>query len=104
MNSRRATNAALRKTGEGQFELSGDVGFKTASALLKNSIAQFAGERALRVDMAGVNNTDSAGLALVIEWTRQALAAGQDLKFTSVPAQLLSLADISDAKELLPLA
>ena len=100
-----ATNAAqLRKTGEGQFELSGDVGFRTANVLLKSSRTQFAGQPTIRVDMAGVNNTDSAGLALVIEWARQALAAGQDLKFSSVPAQLLSLADISDAKELLPLA
>jgi phospholipid transport system transporter-binding protein len=98
------SEAALQKTGEGQFKLTGEMGFKTANALLKSSRVQFAGQQTVRVDMADVHHTDSAGLALMIEWTRLALVAGQDLKFTSVPAQLLSLAEISDAKELLPLA
>ena len=97
------SDAVLEKVGEGQFKLSGDMIFKTANALLKTSCAQFEDQKNLTIDMAGVRSTDTAGLALMIEWVRHTLGTGKQIRFTSVPAQLLALAEISDVQELLPI-
>lgn len=87
------------------FVVEGELNMMTVPALLQTMHDQFpsnGGEA--HIDLAGVTRSDSAGLALLVEWLR--LARGRDirLQFHNLPSQLQEIARISDLTPLLPLA
>jgi phospholipid transport system transporter-binding protein len=96
-----SSRAKLESLGGGRFRVSGVLDAGTAGELLKQSKDRFANERQLDIDLAGVSEGDSAGLALMIEWLRIANEAKQALSFHNVPGQISALARISDIEELL---
>jgi len=96
-----AAPGALAAAGPGRFELSGDVGFADAARLLDEGDAAFGAMRRAEVDLSSVARVDSAGLALLLEWSLAARAAGRELSYRNVPPALASLAGISDVAELL---
>jgi phospholipid transport system transporter-binding protein len=53
------------------------------------------------LDLGGVGRADSAGLALLVEWSRQARRGRTALRFVNVPAQIRSLARVSHLEWLL---
>ena len=86
------------------LQVRGDLTFATVTALLAASQPLFAARTGrLQVDLAGVGRADSAGLALLIEWLRLARAAGCELSFQAVPAQLQAIAAASGLTDMLPL-
>lgn len=91
----------LAAAGGGRFELSGDVGFADAARLLAEGDAAFAGQDRVEVDLARVARVDSAGLALLLEWSLAARDAGCVLAYRNVPPAIASLAGISEVAELL---
>lgn len=90
--------------GDGRFRLSGVLGFGTVSEALHQSRHMFAEHKRIEVDLAGVEGTDSAGLALLVEWTGWARREKRKLSFKHVPKQALELARISEVDKLLPVA
>jgi len=93
--------AALTATGPGAFAVTGAVTFATAGALLEEGRAQFAGQSAVAVNLREVNRIDSAGLALLLEWLRQAQTEQRALTFTGLPEKLLAIARLSGVDGLL---
>lgn len=91
----------LEAAGPGRFELSGEVGFDDAARLLAEGDAAFGPLESVEVDLARIARADSAGLALLIEWSLAARAAGKALRYSNVPPAVASLAGISDVAELL---
>jgi phospholipid transport system transporter-binding protein len=91
----------LAPAGPGRFELSGEIGFGDAARLLAEGDRAFAPLQAVEVDLTRVTRADSAGLALLIEWSLAARAAGRQLRYCNVPPAVASLAGISDVSELL---
>lgn len=89
----------LKETAAGQFALTGKLGFDTVVALLDQGREQFAGKSAIQVNLAGVTHADSAGLALLLEWLREARQQGRTLTYQAVPAQLHALARISEVAD-----
>jgi len=55
------------------------------------------------VDLAAVNNADSAALALILDWLRAARRMGHSIALRNLPAGLASLAALYDVDRLLPL-
>ncbi len=96
-----ALTAALAATGPGAFAMTGPVTFATAGALLEAGRAVFAGQSAVAVNLEGVSRVDSAGLALLLEWLRQARADRQAMTFTGLPEKLLAIARLSGVDGLL---
>ncbi|HEY2676108.1 MAG TPA: STAS domain-containing protein [Steroidobacteraceae bacterium] len=102
-----------RHSGNGQqdasFEMSdgdrarviGSLHFTTVSSLLAAGVAAINSGRAAVIDLAGVTASDSAGLALLIEWLSVAKAGGHTLRFENIPTQLQQLARLSEVEELL---
>lgn len=85
----------------GHYRVVGPMTFKTVTALLRQSDGRFLrGERA-QVDLSQVGDSDSAGLALLIEWKRLARQNNGIVTFANMPPQLTSLARISEVDELL---
>ena len=79
----------------------GSLHFTTVSALLAAGEAAINAGRAAVIDLAGVTASDSAGLALLIEWLSVAKAASRSLRFENIPSQLQQLARLSEVEELL---
>lgn len=52
-------------------------------------------------DLAGVTEADSAALAVLFGWLREARQREQTLSFSNTPANLLSLADVYGVSDLL---
>lgn len=98
------TTASLEALGEGRFRVSGVLDAATTPALLRESHDRFANEKSINVDFASVTESDSAGLALLIEWMRTARRQRQKLRFSNVPAQVAALARISEVDDLLATA
>jgi phospholipid transport system transporter-binding protein len=93
----------LAAAGPGRFELTGTVGFEDAARLLSDGDAAFGSLPAVEVDLARVTRADSAGLALLIEWSLAAREAGRTIRYSNVPPAVVSLAAIGDVTELLGL-
>jgi phospholipid transport system transporter-binding protein len=79
----------------------GSLHFSTVSALLAAGVAAITDGRAAVIDLAKVTASDSAGLALLIEWLSVAKAANHALRFENIPSQLQQLARLSEVEELL---
>ena len=64
------------------------------------SFASAAG-RELEVDCAGISASDSAGLAVLLDWLGAAKRAGRSLRYRQLPAGLMALGRISEVEVLL---
>jgi phospholipid transport system transporter-binding protein len=79
----------------------GVLHFTTVTALLKSGNEAITTGRAAVIDLSGVADSDSSGLALLIEWLSIAKAERRSLRYENIPAQLHQLARLSDVEELL---
>jgi phospholipid transport system transporter-binding protein len=95
------TEASLESLGGGRFRISGVLDATTVSALLEQSETSFEGQAHVDVDLAAVSESDSSGLALLIEWLRLARIAQRQIHFENIPAQIEALARISEVEDLL---
>jgi phospholipid transport system transporter-binding protein len=86
------------------FALTGALSFETIPQVLVET-ATYA-ERTdlpdrLTLDFAGVTGVDSAAVALLLEWRRQAAARRKQLVFVNLPPNLLALARLYGVAELI---
>jgi anti-anti-sigma regulatory factor len=56
----------------------------------------------ISIDLAGVTRSDSAGLALLIEWLRESEQLGKTITFLNMPAQMQSIARVCGLDGILP--
>lgn len=87
--------------GPGRFLLSGVFGFATARRILETSETAFANCETVVVDLAGVTQADSAGLAVLLEWVTWAHHAGREIRFQAMPRSIRAIARISEVEGLL---
>lgn len=92
--------AKLEALSDGNFLVSGVLDATTVTALLKRSGTLFANSSALQVDLSGVTESDSSGLALLLEWLRLARQKRQQIAFVNMPHQIEALARISEVEDL----
>jgi phospholipid transport system transporter-binding protein len=81
--------------------VNGVLHFTTVTALLRSGSEAIASGRAAVIDLSGVKDSDSSGLALLIEWLSIARAEHKTLRYENIPTQLHQLARLSDVEELL---
>jgi phospholipid transport system transporter-binding protein len=93
--------AKLESLGAGRFRVSGVLDASTAREVLEQSESRFEQFKELDVDLGGVGESDSAGLALLIEWLRIARQGNKAIRFANVPAQIEALARISEVDDLI---
>lgn len=96
-----ASKFSLADLGAGRFELSGDMSFETAEQILQSSVKLFRQQESVAVDLGAVQKTDSAGLALLLEWLAQAQRKGTALRFENVPAKLHAIAETAEVDDFL---
>jgi len=91
----------FRDRGDGRFEIVGDLGFQSVVKALEESKSLFAGHSSIELDLARVRRADSAGLALMLEWVNWARRNAHELRFSNIPAQIISIAQISEVEDML---
>jgi phospholipid transport system transporter-binding protein len=84
--------------------VAGKMTLETATALLAQGTTQFGPGETVEVDLAGVGEVDSSGLAVLFAWQRAAQTGGSSLRIHNSPRNLISLAEVYGVSGLLPLA
>ncbi len=87
--------------GAGRFALNGELGFSSAADILAESKQKFAEYSVIKVDLAGVTQSDSAGLALLLEWINWAKHYVREIRYFNVPEQVRAIAEISEVDDML---
>jgi phospholipid transport system transporter-binding protein len=91
----------MRDLGDGRFELSGDMSFETAERILVESEEPFEQHTRIEVDLSGVSNADSAGLALLLEWITWANHTVREIRYVDMPERVLAIAKTTEVDSLL---
>lgn len=91
----------LEDRGDGRFALSGEMGFDTAERILKESEEPFEAHTQIEVDLSGVTLSDSAGLALLLEWVTWANHTVREIRFSGMPERVLAIARTTEVEKLL---
>ena len=78
----------------------GPVTADNVVSLLAQGAERFTGPR-VTVDLAGVTEVDSSALSLLLEWRREAVRNGREIRYRNLPASLKSLAELYGVTELL---
>ena len=87
--------------GEGRYHLEGELSFASVELALKKTAEIFVSPDRMVFDLASITKVDSAGLALLLEWLRQAKAVGVELHYTNLPRQLMAMAQVAGVDEIL---
>jgi phospholipid transport system transporter-binding protein len=91
----------LEDLGDGRFALSGEMTFDTAEQILRASEVPFEEHTQLEIDLSGVTDSDSAGLALLLEWVTWANHSVREIRFIEVPEKVLAIARTTEVEPLL---
>jgi len=91
----------LGDRGRGKFTLKGRMSFDTAGDILRESEALFEPHTLLEVDLSEVSYTDSAGLALLLEWITWANHTVREIRFTGMPEKITAIARTTEVDNLL---
>ena len=95
------SSAQITPGEKGEFLVSGIMDFETIPDLLKQSQALFNTNGDITVDFRQVEHSNSAGLALIIEWIRLAQTKKLSFHLVNLPSQLQEIARISGIEEIL---
>ena len=91
----------LEDRGEGRFALRGEMTFDTAERILKKSEEPFEEHTQLEIDLSGITMSDSAGLALLLEWVTWANHTVREIRFTGMPERVMAIAKTTEVERLL---
>ena len=92
--------ANIAKQGN-DFLISGCLDFQTVVDLWSQSLPLMENESALHFDLAQVTSSNSAGMALMLEWVRYAYENHRAIDFKNIPAQLHSIISVSGIEKVL---
>lgn len=95
----------IERTGD-RLQVSGDVTMETVSALFQEGLKLNQNGTTVAnviVDFARLEKVDSSAVSLMLAWLREAQRSNATLKFTNVPENLSSLANLYGVAGLLNL-
>lgn len=96
-----AAAAEIVTVGEGRFSVTGDLTFDTVAELLDRGQKRFSAHSRIILDLSEVAATDSAGLALLMEWVSWANHSVREIRYENVPERLVNIAAISEVESML---
>jgi phospholipid transport system transporter-binding protein len=91
----------LKDNGGGKFALSGYMTFGSAGKILREAEVLFEEHTRIEVDLSGVTHTDSAGLALLLEWITWANHTVREIRFIDTPEKIDAIAKTTEVDNLL---
>ena len=94
------SEASIQQQGN-TVKLSGRLNFSSVASLLTSN-GWLQGDQ-VQIDMSHVEQSNSAGLALLLEWMKIAQQKGLQIKYHNVPEQLLIIARAYGVDQDLPI-
>lgn len=91
----------LEDQGNGHFVLSGEMTFDTAESILRASEEPFEDHTRIEIDLSKVTLSDSAGLALLLEWVTWANHTVREIRFSGMPERVMAIAKTTEVDGLL---
>lgn len=85
---------------KGQYIIKGDLTFNTIHKASVKALNNTQLASSITIDLQQLGKIDSAGLALLIEWSKLARADKIELRFNHVPPQLSALTKLCDISEI----
>ena len=92
----------FESAGEGHFTMRGELSFKTVPGVAASVGNRLWQTDSVILDLDGITRTDSAGLALLIEWIRSARRKNRTIVFRNIPQQMMVMARVVGLDRLLP--
>jgi phospholipid transport system transporter-binding protein len=97
-----SSDVAIVESARDQYAVRGALTFGTARRALDAGLRAFsAAPGPIQLDLSGVGASDSAGLAVLIEWLAWGRRNGRELHFSNVPQALQAIARICEIEELI---
>jgi phospholipid transport system transporter-binding protein len=98
-----AASVRVLQAAANRMTVSGALTFETARRAheLGLRVLRSGSTDALQIDCGGVTESDSAGLAVLIDWLATANRLGRPLTFANIPAGIRAAARISDVDSFL---
>ncbi|MCD6038895.1 MAG: Sulfate transporter/antisigma-factor antagonist [Gammaproteobacteria bacterium] len=79
-----------------RLRVSGELNFKTVEALWKQSLPFLSSQQSsIDIDLSQITMSNSAGLALLVEWLKYAKRENKTIIFHGIPPQLQSIAKVA---------
>jgi len=97
------SDAAASLDQQGVMQISGDLVFANVTALLGQIERQLGDSQQMLIDLSGVGDVDSSGLALLLEVMEVARRRSISVRFRGLSEALLGIARLSNVDKLLPL-
>jgi phospholipid transport system transporter-binding protein len=98
----KSSDVAVVESAPGRYAVRGALTFGTARRALDVGLHTFASASGpFVVDLSGVAASDSAGLAVLIEWLAWARRNRREIRLANVPEALCAIARICEVEELL---
>jgi phospholipid transport system transporter-binding protein len=94
------TSLNIRKKNNNEFILKGELTYTSIDKNTINSIAFPEAAGKIILDLSQITKTDSAGLALLVEWKKAALHHHFLLQLENLPEQILMLARLNGVENL----
>ena len=85
----------------GGFALAGPLTIATASVYVDAARTHWPEEGDATIDFAGVTEADSAALALIFKWQRDAEKKGRKIHCVNIPANVITLAKLYGVDDLI---
>ena len=101
MSAEHGGRARIERRDARTYCVRGPMTFDSVTDLWSESRGLFSTGDRLQIDLSEVSHTDSAGLALLVEWLREATRLGGNLSFSNLPMQLLAIAGASNLEGLI---
>ncbi len=98
------SNIVLKRREDGCFILSGTLTFKTVPVIWRQGLDLFSEAPSLMLDLSDIERSDSAGVALLVEWMRFARSHNKPISYINMPQQMLAIVRASSLDTILPLA
>lgn len=95
------TNQASITLQNERLLVSGDINFETAVSLWSDSLPLLTQDK-LTFDFSGVSSSNSAGLALLLEWVKYAKQNNKVIQLENLPAQIVSIAGVAGVDGIFP--
>lgn len=85
---------------QNKFIVSGSLMVGNVMSVYEKSLASLNSGAAFLFDFSAVKESDSTALALVIEWIKLANTKNQPIKFISLPANLIAIAQAANLEHM----
>jgi phospholipid transport system transporter-binding protein len=95
------SNGARVTVKQDTLQVAGDINFDNVFLLYQESLPYLQQAERYHVDFAGVTSSNSAGIALIIEWVKFASLNHRTISFGGVSAGLRAIAKVGDVEKLI---